>query len=234
MPVKTERLSSQISKLILSEIQSGQLAIGDRLPSEAELAQKYGVSRTILREAIASLKNEDILEAKQGRGIIVKNSRSRQAFRFSDVFETISMGEVNYFYEMRALLESQAAGLAAMRRTQEDIEEITKSFEEMAEAVRKRTPGAEAHERYNKAIARASHNPVLTEFLFFLYGKLHDLAKELRIKTMASPERAHNVLEEHRRVVESIVDKDQPAAQEAALAHLKKAAERAGIKIYNA
>ena len=136
MPVKTERLSSQISKLILSEIQSGQLAIGDRLPSEAELAQKYGVSRTILREAIASLKNEDILEAKQGRGIIVKNSRSRQAFRFSDVFETISMGEVNYFYEMRALLESQAAGLAAMRRTQEDIEEITKSFEEMAEAVR--------------------------------------------------------------------------------------------------
>ena len=51
---------------------------------------------------------------------------------------------------------------------------------------------------------------------------------------MASPERAHNVLEEHRRVVESIVDKDQPAAQEAALAHLKKAAERAGIKIYNA
>ena len=234
IPVKTERLSSQISKLILSEIQSGQLAIGDRMPSETELAQKYGVSRTILREAIASLKNEDILEAKQGRGIIVKNLRSRQAFRFSDVFETISMSEVNYFYEMRALLESQAAGLAAMRRTQEDIEEIAKSFEEMADAVKKRTPGAEAHERYNKAIARASHNPVLIEFLFFLYGKLHDLAKELRIKTMASPERAHNVLEEHRRVVESIIDKNQPAAQEAALAHLKKAAERAGIKIYNA
>ncbi|MCR5336220.1 MAG: FadR family transcriptional regulator [Synergistes sp.] len=234
MPVKMERLSSQISKLILSEIQSGQLAIGDRLPSETELAQKYGVSRTILREAIASLKNEDILEAKQGRGIIVKNSRSRQAFRFSDVFATISMDEINYFYEMRALLESQAAGLAALRRTQEDVKEISNAFAEMAEAVKERTTGAEAHDRYNKAITRASHNPVLTEFLFFLYEKLHDLAKELRIKTMASPERANNVLEEHRRVVESIINKNQTAAQEAALTHLKNAAERAGIKIYNA
>ena len=71
MPVKAERLSSQISKLILSEIQSGQLTVGDKLPPETELAQRYGVSRTILREAIASLKNEDILESKQGRGIVV-------------------------------------------------------------------------------------------------------------------------------------------------------------------
>ena len=233
MPVKAERLSSQISKLILSEIQSGQLTVGDKLPPETELAQRYGVSRTILREAIASLKNEDILESKQGRGIVVKNARSRQAFRFSDVFETVSIGEVNYFYEMRALLESEAAGLAAMRRTQEDIAEITESFIGMEEAVKENAPGAEAHDRYNAAIARASHNPVVIEFLLFLQGKLHDLAKELRIMTMASPERAHNVLEEHRRVVKYIMAKDPAAAQEAALTHLKNAAERAGMKIYN-
>ncbi|WP_281691997.1 FCD domain-containing protein, partial [Cloacibacillus porcorum] len=78
-----------------------------------------------------------------------------------------------------------------------------------------------------------SHNPVLIEFLLFLQGKLHDLAKELRIMTMASPERAHNVLEEHRRVVKYIMAKDPAAAQEAALTHLKNAAERAGMKIYN-
>lgn len=97
----------------------------------------------------------------------MKNARSRQAFRFSDVFETVSIGEVNYFYEMRALLESEAAGLAAMRRTQEDIAEITESFRGMEEAVKENAPGAEAHDRYNAAIARASHNPVLIEFLLF-------------------------------------------------------------------
>ena len=58
--LRNENLSVQISKIIFSEIQSGQLCAGDRLPSEMVLAEKYGVSRTILREAIASLKNEDI------------------------------------------------------------------------------------------------------------------------------------------------------------------------------
>ena len=61
--LRSERLSSQISKMILSEIQSGQLKPGDRLPAESALAEKYGVSRTILREAVASLKNDNIRRA---------------------------------------------------------------------------------------------------------------------------------------------------------------------------
>jgi GntR family transcriptional repressor for pyruvate dehydrogenase complex len=209
--LKTERLSSRISKLILSEIQSGMLLPGDRLPAETVLAEKYGVSRTILREAIASLKNDDILESKQGRGIIVKNPNQRQAFRFSDVFETISVDEINYFYEMRALLESEAAGLAAVRSS---------------------SPGDEAHFKYNEAIAKASHNPVLIEFLSFLQNKLHSLATELRIKTMMSPERAETVLSEHRHVVESIFTGDPQKAKQAVMTHLKNAAERAGMNIY--
>ncbi len=230
--LKTERLSSQISKMILSEIQSGQLLPGDKLPSETVLAQKYGVSRTILREAIASLKNDDILESKQGRGIIVKNPNQRQAFRFSDVFETISVDEINYFYEMRALLESEAAGLAAIRHTREDMASIKEAFSEMETAVRTSSSGDEAHFKYNASIANASHNPVLIEFLTFLQNKLHSLATELRIKTMMSPERAETVLSEHRRVVESIFSGDPQAAKQAVMVHLKNAAKRAGMDIY--
>lgn len=230
--LKTERLSSRISRLILSEIQSGQLLPGDRLPAETVLAQKYGVSRTILREAIASLKNDDILESKQGRGIIVKNPNQRQAFRFSDVFETISVDEVNYFYEMRALLESEAAGLAAVRHTKEDMLSIKKGLEEMVEAVRSSSSGDEAHFKYNGAIAKASHNPVLIEFLSFLQNKLHSLAKDLRLKTMMSPERAETVLSEHRRIVDSIFSGDSQKAKDAVIFHLKNAAQRAGINIY--
>ncbi|MDY9921424.1 MAG: FadR/GntR family transcriptional regulator [Synergistota bacterium] len=230
--LKTERLSSRISKLILSEIQSGMLLPGDRLPAETILAQRYGVSRTILREAIASLKNDDILESKQGRGIIVKNPNQRQAFRFSDVFETISVDEINYFYEMRALLESEAAGLAAVRHTKEDMVSIKKALKEMEEAVINSSPGDEAHFKYNEAIAKASHNPVLIEFLSFLQNKLHSLATELRIKTMMSPERAETVLSEHRHVVESIFTGDPQKAKQAVITHLKNAAQRAGMNIY--
>ncbi|NLD06178.1 MAG: FadR family transcriptional regulator [Synergistaceae bacterium] len=230
--LNTERLSSQISKLILSEIQSGLLLPGDRLPAETVLAQKYGVSRTILREAIASLKNDDILESKQGRGIIVKDPSKRLAFRFSDVFETISVDEINYFYEMRALLESEAAGLAAVRHTKEDMASIKEGLIEMEEAVRNSSPGDEAHFKYNEAITKASHNPVLIEFLTFLQNKLHSLAKELRIKTMMSPERAETVLSEHRNVVESIFSGDPQKAKQAVISHLKNAAQRAGMNIY--
>ncbi|NLX84948.1 MAG: FadR family transcriptional regulator [Synergistaceae bacterium] len=230
--LKTERLSSQISKLILSEVQSGQLLPGDKLPAETVLAQKYGVSRTILREAIASLKNDDILESKQGRGIIVKNPSQRLAFRFSDVFETISVDDINYFYEMRALLESEAAGLAAVRHTKEDVASIKATFEEMEDAVRNSSPGDEAHFKYNESITKASHNPVLIEFLAFLQNKLHSLASELRIKTMMSPERAEIVLSEHRHVVESIFSGDPQKAKNAVINHLKNAAKRAGIEIY--
>ena len=229
--LRSERLSSQISKMILSEIQSGQLKPGDRLPAESALAEKYGVSRTILREAVASLKNDNILESRQGRGILVKSPSSRQAFRFSDVFETISMEEVNHFYEMRALLESEAASLAAIRKTEDDIAAIKKALHEMETAVESNTLGDSAHSNFNSSIAEASHNPVLIQFLYFLQSKLHDLAIDLRIKTMTSPERAHIVLLEHQKVAESILSGNSAEAKNAVTEHLKNAAKRAGIEI---
>lgn len=231
--LRNENLSVQISKIIFSEIQSGQLSTGDRLPSEMVLAEKYGVSRTILREAIASLKNEDILEAKPGRGLIVKDPRKRQAFRFSDVFSSVSMDEINYFYEMRAALESEASELAALRRSNEDMQAILAAYRGMEEAVEQNALGAIEHDNYNIAIAKASHNPILIEFLSFTRAKLHDLAQELRIKTMLSPERAHTVLDEHMVIVKCIAGRDPEGARAAVLQHLKNAADRAGIKIYN-
>ncbi|MDO4987874.1 MAG: FCD domain-containing protein [Synergistes sp.] len=231
--VKPETLSSQISKVILSEIQSGQFAVGDRLLPEAELAQKYGVSRTVLREAIASLKNEDILESKPGRGIIVKNTRSQQAFRFSDIFETISIDEANHFYEMRAILESEAAVLAASRHTQEEMDKISNAFIAMQDAVMKNQNGNAEHELFNRSIAEASHNPLLIEFLKFLDAKLHDLALKLSINTMASPGRAYIVLEEHRQILKSITAHNKVDSHKAVLTHLNNDAIRAGLEIFD-
>lgn len=230
--LRTERLSSQISKMILAEVQSGQLKPGDKLPSEVAMAEKYGVSRTILREAIASLKNDSILESRPGRGIIVKCKSSRQAFRFSDVFETVSMEEINYFYEMRALLESEAAGLAALRKTDDDTRAIKKALSDMEEAVDTDSLGDQAHSNFNSAIAEASHNPVLIQFLYFLQNKLHDLSQQLRIKTMISHDRALVVIAEHKNVAESILSGDPVLAKAAVVEHLKNAAKRAGIEIY--
>ena len=227
-----ERLSQQVSRLLLGEIRSGAFQPGDRLPTEIDLAKKYGISRTVIREALASLKYDGILESRQGRGIIVKAPGERQAFRFSDVFESISRAEANHLYEMRAILEAEASGLAALRHTQSDRKAIKSAFSEMAKAVESNLPGEEAHLLYNEAIARASHNPVLCDFLGFLYGRLRALSRELRLKTRMDPARAALVLDEHKAVLDGILSKNPENARTASLTHLRNAAIRAGLEIY--
>ncbi len=230
---KAESLAQQAARRILSEIQTGVFAPGDMLPSENELAKKYGISRTIIREALASMKNDNILEAKQGKGILVKDPQNRQAFRFSDVFATISQAEVHFLYEMRATLEAEAAFLAAVRQTPKDKASIKKGLLALADAVAESKSGEEGHNLFNEAIAKASHNPILIEFLSFIRGTLRSLAQELRLNTMMSPERAAQVLREHEKIAEAIFSRDPLKARAAVLEHLLNAARRAGLTIYS-
>ncbi len=230
--MKSERLSQQVSKLLLSELRSGAYKAGDRLPSELALAERFGVSRTALREALASLKQDGILESRQGRGIVIRELAEREAFRFSDVTDRMSSTEANQLYEMRAILESEAAALAAKRLKPKDSELISRAFDAMAEAVGRHEPGDEAHSRFNDAITKASGNPFLVEFLDFLHGRLRSLARELRIETMMDPERAVIVLSEHEAICAAILAHDVLGARMATLTHLRSAAKRAGLEIF--
>lgn len=229
---KNEGLAHQVSKHIASEIRSGSYKPGDKLPPEIELADQLGISRTILREALASLKQDGLIESRQGRGIIIRELSERNAFRFSDVVETISPAEANYLYEMRAILEAEAAGLAAKRLIPEDTAAIKKYRDEMAEAVRLHLTGDIAHESFNEAIAQASKNIFLIEFLSFLHARLRTLAKELRLSTMMDPDRAILVMTEHDAIFQAILSGDSVRAREATLMHLRNAALRAGLEIY--
>lgn len=230
--LKKETLSLQISKLIITDIQSGQLKPGEKLPSETALANKYGVSRTVIREAISSLKNEGLLESNRGRGLFVQDIKQRQVFRFSDVFTSVSINEIWTFFEMRAALESEAAALAALRRTDQEMLDIYNAFKGMEVAVETNALGAKEHNLFNSSITKASHNPIIIEFLSFIHVKLQHLAQELRVKTMLSAERASIVLEEHRTILKNIEAKDSNGAREAVLLHLKNAAQRANVEIY--
>jgi DNA-binding FadR family transcriptional regulator len=229
---KNGGLAQQVSRHLTAAIRSGEYKPGDRLPPEAELASQLGVSRTILREALASLKNDGILESRQGIGLTIREPGARQAFRFSDVVETISTGDANYLYEMRAILESDAAGQAARRLGPGDAAEIRMHFDAMAAAVRNHESGDEAHEAFNAAIARAGRNIFLIEFLAFLHARLRSLAKELRLSTMMDAQRAALVLHEHEDIAQAILSGDPRAARESTLRHLRNAAERAGLNIF--
>ncbi len=230
--MKTISLAQQVVQHLLELIKEGNYAPGDRLPSENELAKNLGVSRTIVREALASLKNDDVVEAKQGKGILLKDPQGRKAFRVSDVFDTLSETEATHLYEMRAALESEAACLAAIRLTPEHARLIQDALKGLKDAVAQNQVGEHAHNKFNESIANASGNPVILEFLLFLRTKLYKLSKELRLNTMMSPERASAVFREHEAIVTAILAQDSKGAKEAVQQHLQNAAKRAGLQIY--
>lgn len=228
---KGEGLAQRLYESMVEEMRSGGLKPGDRLPPETELALQFGVSRTILREALASLKQEGYIESRQGKGITVRGLGERKAFRFSGPGEDPSPEDARHLYELRALLESDAAGLAAARASARNREALARSFEAMAAAVRAGKAGDEAHEAFNAEIARASGNPFLVELLDFIRARLRRLSADLRLRTMLDRERSLLVLEEHRAVLDAIASGDATMARQATLAHLRAAASRAGIEI---
>ncbi len=230
--MRTVSLTQQVTQRLLELIKRGNHVPGDKLPSENVLAKNLGVSRTIVREALAGLKNDDVVEAKQGKGIIIKDPQGRTAFRVSDVFDTLSKTEANHLYEMRAALESEAACLAATRLTPEHAIHIQEALQGLKDAVTQNQLGEKAHDLFNESIANASANPALVEFLMFLRTKLHKLSKELRLNTMMSAERAAVVFREHETIVSAILAKDPHSAKKAVLQHLQNAAKRAGLQIY--
>lgn len=229
--LNTKTLSQQVCDFLKQEIRSGAINPGDRLATEAKLAQKYGVSRTVIREALAALKNDGIIASHQGRGNIVLESVERHSFRVTDVFESITKSEVNYIFELRAILEAEAAALAAKRGREEDLTRIKTAFEMMEEAVSKREHGSEAHLAFNCAIAEASGNPALSNLLSFLYGQLKVFAKKLRIDTLQDPCRTDKVRAEHKAIVEAICSKNPDSARRVTKYHLQNASVRAEIDI---
>ncbi len=230
--MKNISLTQQAVQHLLDIIKEGNFSPGDKLPSENELAKNLGISRTIVREALASLKNDDIVEAKQGKGILLKDPLGRKAFRVSDVFDTISENEAKHLFEMRAVLEAEAAGLAALRLTEQGSKSIQEALEALAHTVEENQLGDQAHSVFNESIAKASGNPIIIEFLMFLRTKLQKLSVELRLNTMMSPERAHAVFLEHKSIAEAILARDPVAAKLAVKTHLEHAAQRAGLSIF--
>ena len=231
--VKQKPLSQQVAVLLLQEIRSGTFAAGDKLPSEAEMMKRYGVSRTVIREALASMKYDGILSSQPGSGMVVNDLRERQAFRVSDIFSQCSKVEVNHLYDMRCGLEAEAAALAAIRAGEADLAELEKQFQAMEEAVKRHDPGTIPHALFNQAIAQGSHNPVYVEFLSFLYGQMRALSGDLRLHTLMDPCRTDVVRQEHRQIVEAIFARDPERSRAAVRIHLQHAALRAGLKIYD-
>jgi GntR family transcriptional regulator, transcriptional repressor for pyruvate dehydrogenase complex len=160
---RKRNLVSELTDAISREIAEGRLQAGDRLPTEAELASTTGVSRTVVREAVASLKAAKLVETRQGAGAFVLPPQPK-----SDFFASFGDGvadNVLAMLELRLAVEVEAASLAAIRRTDEEVEALDGALINITKG---KDFGISADLEFHRILAAATKNPYFIRFLDFL------------------------------------------------------------------
>lgn len=221
-PVQPARLYEQIVAQIEERILSGDLRDGDRLPTERELAEQFGVSRTAVREAINALVQRGLVEAHPGRGTFVRYGTS-EAVRHS-LGLMMRMGRaagLANLVEIREILEPEIAARAAMRATEEQIAIIREAVENMEAALDDADAFIEADDRFHLALAESTQNPLILTLLDPIVELLHEQRKRISLVEGGLKRGQYH----HKRILKAIVRRDPEAARKAMHAHLRQVRE---------
>lgn len=221
------RLSEQLADALVVSIRDGQLPEGQRLPTEAALMQRFGVSRTVVREALSRLKTMGLIESRQGSGAFVKKLPDPAAGHLV-LAPDGSMNAVLQMVEVRRALEAESAALAAARRTPKDLKQIKAALQALERTVATGGDGVAEDVAFHVAIATAANNPFLLATLAYLNHFLFDGTRVTRANEATRSDFAQQVRDEHAAIVSAIDAGDVTAAREAGAAHMRNAAERIG------
>lgn len=217
----TERLSDRLASLLAAQLESGALAPGDRLPTEAQLAALHGVSRTVVREAVHQLKSRGLLRSRQGSGVYVAAPPLNQSLAFDPkVLE--SMVAVTQVVELRRVLEGEMAALAAQRATREQIRALRRALAALDAAMSEGRDGIDEDLAFHRTIGEATGNPQFTRLLVFLEQYSREAMRVTKGNEARHADFLQQVRVEHRAIVEAIAGRDADAARRCATQHLER------------
>ena len=192
------RLYEQVAGQISSWISDNGLGAGDRLPPERELAQRLGVSRATLSQALVALEVIGVVEVRHGDGTVV-TAGHRQSTRIVEAIRSHA-DRLPEIIETRDALETKIAALAAARRTDDDLARIDDALAFMEADIEAGGRGVEGDERFHGAVTAASHSLLLAR----LMDEIGDLIKETRLESLGQPGRPQDSLAGHRAIAEAI------------------------------
>lgn len=230
IPVRS--LSETVAQQLLKQIEKGAFARTGKLPTEAVLAQEFGVSRTVIREAVSRLKNEGVVEPRQGSGVFIAERAAIRPLRI-DYAEAVEPGSVLQILALRRAIEAEVASEAAMRRTDADMVAIDAALAKIDAAVADGEDGVAEDVAFHRAIAIATGNPYFLKTLTFLNQYLEAGTVVTRRNEALRDDFSRQVREEHAAIVAAIRAGDPMAARNAACTHMYNAARRlaeAGIR----
>lgn len=218
-------LADRVTEALTLLVRGSDFPPGARLPSEKEMASRFGVSRTVMREAISRLKSEGLVESRQGVGIFVRDAKLEGAFRI-DRGVVDSVRSVLQIVELRKALEAEIAALAAERCTKAQLAAIQRALKQIDKSVSTGTDGVDADMAFHGCIAQATGNPHFVALVKFIGPFLRDAMQVTRAYEAGSDEMLQQVKQEHQAIVDAIAARDAVAARAAARGHMENAMRR--------
>ena len=224
--VKTSRLYEQIVQQVEESILKGLLKPGDQLPAERDLAQRFGVSRTAVREAVKTLREKGLVEAYSGRGTFVTNGTTHAIRQSLDVLIRINQQEGwTHLAELRYVLEPEIAALAAPRIEEQLLTTMREAVAAMDRSLHEPDAYVEADLDFHLALAEAAGNPLILSLLDSIVMLLREQRR--RIFTVdGGPEHGQF---HHKRILAAVEARNADAAREAMRDHLRQVVADADI-----
>src|SRR5260370_8433119 len=218
-PIQSVKVFEQVAVQIEKRILDGELPSGDRLPTERELAEQFQVSRTAVREAMKILAQKGLVDMRPGRGTIVIDG-SHEAMQDSiGLVMKLKLGEVggsDSLVEVRGILETEIAALAAARATEKEIAAMRDAIELMDATLNDANAFITADNRFHEALAQATQNALIIILVKSIRNLLSEQRKQA-VQVEGGPQRGQV---HHKRILDNVMRRDPDAARAAMRSHL--------------
>lgn len=224
---KPRSLAQELVAVLSERIRSGELKRGDKLPTESAIMEEQGVSRTVVREAISRLQAAGQVETRHGIGTFVLDTPSPSGFRI-DPATIVTLRDVLAVLELRISLEVESAGLAATRRTPEQLAQIREALDALNEGAAHSLDAVASDFQFHLRIALATGNRYFTDIMTHLGTSIIPRTR-LNSARLAHDDQQHymkRLSREHEEIFDAIARQDADAARAAMRLHLTNSRER--------
>ncbi len=224
---KPRNLAQGVVEQISSSIRQGLLKPGEKLPTESSMMAQHGVSRTVVREAISHLQASGLVQTRHGIGTFVLEPAPQSGLGI-DAESILTLRDVLSILELRIGVETETAGLAAVRRSDEQVKELGAALAEMHEAMAVGRSAAEADKRFHLLIAQSTGNRYFADILTQLGNAIIPRARLNTVELEQDKPANFNerVSREHDDIFRAIERRDPEAARAAMRTHLSNSRER--------
>lgn len=230
---KKEKASQKVSRELVELIGNGTFPPGSKLPTEKELTERFNLSRVPIREALSMLRAAGIISSRQGGGSYVEES-TNIAFIKGISIESDDVASIKHLFELRKILEPEAAFLAAQRRTPEQIEQMKDILKRLEnESIAEGSSGKDTDIEFHRSIVAATQNPIMIQTQEALSAFYESCLQVTLYPNTKLKQRRKAVFQEHQQILAAIEAEEPELARIQSLIHLRNAEKKLSVVLKN-